>query len=59
MAPPPILQTISIERLSDGAVLLTYNTPEKANAFTPRTYDELRGALVWAAEEEDVRVVLV
>lgn len=59
MAQPPILQTILMERLSEGAVLLSYNTPERANAFTPQTYDDLREGLVWAREEDDVRVVLV
>ncbi|KAF2007372.1 ClpP/crotonase [Amniculicola lignicola CBS 123094] len=59
MAPPPPLETILIERLSTGTVLLSYNTPKRSNAFTPQQYDDLREGLVWAREEAEVRVVVV
>ena len=56
---PPTLETMVIERLSEGAVLISYNKPKIANAFSPQTYDDLREALVWAREEPDIKVVLV
>jgi peroxisomal 3,2-trans-enoyl-CoA isomerase len=59
MAPSPQLKTIICERISDGAVLLSYNTPKRANAFDPQQYNDLREGLVWAGNEPDVKVVVV
>lgn len=59
MAPPPQLETILIDRLSEGAVLLSYNTPKRSNAFTPQQYNNLREGLVWARDEDPVRVIVV
>ena len=59
MAPPPELKTILSERISDGAVLLRYNTPKRSNAFDPQQYKDLREGLLWAQEEPDVKVVVV
>ena len=59
MSPPPQLENLLIERLSPGAVLLSYNAPKRSNAFTPQQYDDLRAGLVWARDEEEVRVVVV
>jgi 1,4-dihydroxy-2-naphthoyl-CoA synthase len=59
MAPTPKLETILIERLSEGAVLLSYNTPQRSNAFTPQQYDDLREGLVWARDDPAVRVIVV
>ena len=59
MAPSPQLSTILIERLSEGAVLLSYNSPKRSNAFDPQQYDDLRQGLEWARDEEGVKVVVV
>ncbi|KAF2679094.1 ClpP/crotonase [Lentithecium fluviatile CBS 122367] len=58
-APPPQCDGILVERLSESAVLLSYNRLQFANAFTPRQFDELRMALVWARKEDGVKVVVV
>lgn len=57
MAPPPQLQSIAIERLSPGAVLLSYNQPKIANAFTIQQYRDLRAALLWAREEHEIHII--
>lgn len=59
MSPPPQLQTLTCERVSDGAVLLSYNTPKRSNAFDPQQYDDLREGLIWARDEPNVNVVVV
>jgi peroxisomal 3,2-trans-enoyl-CoA isomerase len=59
MAPPPQLKTIIYERVSDGTVLLSYNTPKRANAFDPQQYNELRDGLIWARDEPVIKVVVV
>lgn len=59
MAPPPHLKTILIEHLSEGAVLFSYNTPKRSNAFDPQQYLDLRDGLVWARDEDAIRVVVV
>ncbi|KAF2025558.1 ClpP/crotonase [Setomelanomma holmii] len=59
MAPPPELKTILCERISDGAVLLSYNTPKRSNAFDPQNYLDLKEGLVWARDEPDVKVVVI
>lgn len=59
MAPPPVLKTMLCERISDGAVLLSYNTSKRSNAFDPQQYNDLREGLVWARDEEDVIAVVV
>jgi peroxisomal 3,2-trans-enoyl-CoA isomerase len=59
MAPPPQLEGVLVEQLSAGAVLLSYNRPKFANAFTPQQYDDLREALAWARKEPAVRAVVV
>jgi peroxisomal 3,2-trans-enoyl-CoA isomerase len=59
MAPSPRLKTIICERVSDGAVLLSYNTPKQANAFSPQQYIDLKEGLIWARNEPDVKVVVM
>lgn len=59
MLPPPTLRTIMCQRISNGAALLTYNTPQRSNAFDPQQYNDLREGLVWARDEHDVKVVVV
>ncbi|KAH7393945.1 ClpP/crotonase-like domain-containing protein [Phaeosphaeria sp. MPI-PUGE-AT-0046c] len=59
MSPPPQLTTLICERISDGAVLLSYNTPKRSNAFDPQQYNDLRDGLVWARDEPAVKVVVV
>jgi peroxisomal 3,2-trans-enoyl-CoA isomerase len=59
MSPPPQLKTIVCERISDGSVLLSYNTPKRSNAFDPQQYNDLREGLVWARDEPNVKVVVV
>lgn len=58
MAPPPSLSTILIDRLSPAAVLFSYNQPHISNAFTVQQYLDMRDALVWAREENDIKVVV-
>ncbi|KAH7085475.1 ClpP/crotonase-like domain-containing protein [Paraphoma chrysanthemicola] len=59
MAPTPQLKTIMCERVSEGAVLLSYNTPKRSNAFDPQQYLDLRDGLVWARDNPDVNVVVI
>jgi peroxisomal 3,2-trans-enoyl-CoA isomerase len=59
MSPPPQLKTLVCERISDGAVLLSYNTPKRSNAFDPQQYSDLREGLLWARDEPNVKVVVV
>ncbi|KAF2121989.1 ClpP/crotonase-like domain-containing protein [Lophiotrema nucula] len=59
MSPSPTFETILIDQLSDGAVLISYNTPKRSNAFTPQQYNDLREALLWARDEEGVKAVVV
>lgn len=59
MAPRPNLQTITIDKVSPAAVLLSYNQPKISNAFTLKQYHDLRDGLIWAKEESDVRVVVL
>lgn len=59
MAELPQLETILINRLSEGAVLFSYNRPKISNAFTPQQYNELRKALIWARDESNIRVIVV
>jgi len=58
MAPQPQLQTIAIDRLSPGAVLFSYNQPKIANAFTIQQYHDMRAALLWAREEDEIRIIV-
>jgi len=58
MSPPPLLNTILCERISDGVVLLPYNTPKRSNAFDPQQYFDLKDELDWAHDEEAVNVVV-
>lgn len=58
MAPPPTLKTIVIDRLSQGAVLFSYNQPKISNAFTLQQYHDLADALIWAREEPEIRVIV-
>jgi Delta3-Delta2-enoyl-CoA isomerase len=58
MAPPPTLQTITIDRLSPTAVLFSYNQPHISNAFTVQQYLDMRDALVWARDEDKIKVVV-
>lgn len=58
MAPPPTLSTITIDYLSDEAVLFSYNQPASSNAFTIQQYLDLRDALVWAREEPKINVIV-
>lgn len=59
MTPPPHLDTVLIDRLSEGAVLLSYKRPRVSNAFTPQQCNDLREALIWARDESAVRVIVV
>ncbi|KAF1815264.1 ClpP/crotonase, partial [Eremomyces bilateralis CBS 781.70] len=54
----PRLDTISIERLSEGAVLFLYNQPKIANAFTLRQWVDMRVALEWARDEPEIKVIV-
>ncbi|KAF2738298.1 nicotinate-nucleotide diphosphorylase [Polyplosphaeria fusca] len=56
---PPQLDTIIVDQLSESAVLVSYNTPKRSNAFTPQQYDDLREALVWAKDELVIKVIVV
>lgn len=58
MARPPTLSTITIDQLSDEAVLFSYNQPKISNAFTIQQYLDLRDALVWAREEPKINVIV-
>ena len=58
MAPPPTLQTITIDRLSPAAVLFSYNQPKISNAFTIQQYIDLRDALIWARDDPDITVIV-
>lgn len=58
MAPAPQLQTITIERLSEGAVLFRYNQPKIANAFTMQQWVDMRVALEWARDEPEIKVIV-
>ncbi|KAF2175572.1 hypothetical protein K469DRAFT_756176 [Zopfia rhizophila CBS 207.26] len=57
MAPPPNLETILIERLSEGAVLFSYNRPKVSNSFTPKQHHGLREGLLWARDESAIRTM--
>lgn len=59
MSSPPQLKTIICERITDGAALLSYNTPKRSNAFDPQQYNDLREGLLWARDEPEIRVVVV
>jgi peroxisomal 3,2-trans-enoyl-CoA isomerase len=59
MSPLPKLKTIVCERLSNHAVLLSYNTPKRSNAFDPQQYNDLRDGLIWARDEPNINVVVV
>jgi enoyl-CoA hydratase/carnithine racemase len=43
----------------DGVATITLNRPERLNAWTPRMANELRTALYAAADDGDVRVIVV
>lgn len=58
MATAPNLSTITIDRLSPGAALFSYNQPHISNAFTIQQYLDLRDALLWAREEPDINVII-
>ena len=58
MSAPPELQTIVIERLSEGAVLFSYNQPNISNAYTLQQYQDHKDALLWARNEAAIRVVV-
>lgn len=59
MSLPLQLRTILIKRLSEGAVLFSYNQPKISNAFTVQQYLDLRDALTWAREEGAIRAVVI
>tara|TARA_R110002003_G_scaffold115_4_gene9993 strand:+ start:44115 stop:44294 length:180 start_codon:yes stop_codon:yes gene_type:complete len=59
MAPSPQLKTVLCERISDGAVLLSYNTPTRANAFDPQQYLDLKEGLIWARHDPKIKVVVM
>lgn len=48
-----------LEEIRDGVLLLTLNRPERRNAFNDLQYDDLRGALAEAQQDEGVRVVVI
>ena len=58
MVCPQSFQTIVVERLSEGAVLLSYNQPKISNAVALQQYEDLRQALLWAKDEPAIRVVV-
>lgn len=58
MAPPPALQTVTIDQISENAALFTYNQPKISNAFTLQQYYDLRDALLWALNEPKINVVV-
>ena len=58
MSPPPSLSTVTIDQLSDNAILFSYNQPKISNAFTLQQYYDLREALLWAMTEPKINVVV-
>ncbi len=52
-------EPVLLEDLSDGVLRLTLNRPDRLNAFTPELHAALRAAVERAAEDPEVRVVLL
>lgn len=52
-------RTTILEELQDGVLLLTLNRPARRNAFNDQQYDELRGALADAQDDDRIRVAVI
>lgn len=52
-------ETLLYDVDSDGIALITINRPDKLNALTRRTLDELEQALVEAGEDDAVKAVII
>ncbi len=52
-------RTTVLEELRDGVLLLTLNRPARRNAFNDQQYDDVRAALMDAAADDRVRVVVI
>jgi hypothetical protein len=59
MARSPRPKTILCERISDDAVLLSYNVPKYANDFAPQQYTDLTDESIWARNEPDVKILVM
>src|SRR3954467_11524603 len=45
--------------IANGVLTLTLNRPEKKNALTQAMYEALGGGIDWAAQNADVRCILI
>ena len=55
-SPMPVFQTITVD-IDAPLGLITLNRPEKHNAISLKTLEELHQAVDQLAEDEDVRVI--
>ncbi|KAK3829710.1 MAG: ClpP/crotonase-like domain-containing protein [Linnemannia gamsii] len=59
MSLPTDLDTFDIKLLEHGVCVIAFNRPKKYNALNPQVYDQWGRALEWAANSDDVRVVVM
>ncbi len=50
---------ISADRRDDGVLVVTFNRPEKLNAFTRRMADEVESAIEAAEQDDDVKAIVL
>ncbi|GJJ68431.1 Delta3-Delta2-enoyl-CoA isomerase [Entomortierella parvispora] len=53
------LDTFDIQLLDHGVCVIAFNRPKRYNALNPQVYDQWGQALEWAANNDDVRVVVM
>ncbi|KAJ9611393.1 hypothetical protein H2200_004577 [Cladophialophora chaetospira] len=58
-SPLPTYQTLLLSPLSPGSLLIEYNQPKIANAFTLQQYHDLASALKYARTLPQIRVVVI
>lgn len=56
---PPTLETMSIAMLDNGIGIIKFNRPQNANALGAQAMEDLRKALSWANQDDEVKVVIL
>ncbi|MFD0306922.1 enoyl-CoA hydratase/isomerase family protein [Streptomyces sp. NPDC059517] len=54
-----VYETLTLEELSPGVVVVTLNRPQRYNAMTNTMFDELENVAVTLDDEDDCRVVIL